>query len=147
MALRGATIQQIADSLGVSARLVYQWKNTKDGVASALKLGAALADDNVEQSLYSKALGYEKDSVKILMGKDGKPQIIPYREWIAPDTTACIFWLKNRRPGEWRDRIEHSVTASTVQLNLSGSAAEHFAQRMLEKTAGQTTIDAPVEPE
>jgi hypothetical protein len=36
-----------------------------------------------------------------------EPVYAKYREKMAPDTTACIFWLKNRRKDEWRDKLDH----------------------------------------
>jgi hypothetical protein len=64
----------------------------------------------VERSLFQRATGYEQQTVKIFMpsGADS-PIFAPFREVIAPDTTACIFWLKNRKPKEWRDKSELEV--------------------------------------
>jgi len=56
--------------------------------------------------LYARATGYEYDAVKIFCNKDGKVTKVKYRERLAPDTTACIFWLKNRRKDLWRERPE-----------------------------------------
>ena len=57
-------------------------------------------------------MGYEADAVKIFPPEKGKknakPLMVPYREHVQPDTTAAIFWLKNRRAGKWRDRREVS---------------------------------------
>jgi hypothetical protein len=57
----------------------------------------------VEQSLYRRAVGYSYDAVRI-MGYAGEYTHVPYVEHLPPDTTACIFWLKNRRRDLWRDR-------------------------------------------
>ena len=52
-------------------------------------------------------------------GKD-KPVIVPYREHVPPDTVACIFWLKNRRREEWRDKheVDHSGSLQFKDLSL-----------------------------
>ncbi len=81
------------------------WRFTHADFCRALKDGKAYADDRVERALYQKAVGFEHDTVKI-MQYEGNPVIVPYREKVAPDTTACIFWLKNRRRKEWRDKVE-----------------------------------------
>lgn len=107
----GATDQELADFFKVDVRTVYRWKHDHDEFCQALKGGKDVADERVERSLYQKAIGYEQDEVKIFMPSGAvEPVYAPYRAKIAPDTTAAIFWLKNRRSGEWRDKqeLEHS---------------------------------------
>lgn len=111
MCLLGATDQELADAFGVSARTIYAWKHEHIEFSSALKAGKEVADERVERSLYQKAIGYEQDEVKIFMpGGASEPVYAPFRAKVAPDTTAAIFWLKNRRSKEWRDKqeVEHS---------------------------------------
>jgi hypothetical protein len=76
------------------------------------KGGKVEADKCVERSLYERANGYSYDAVKIFMPAGAKkPVYAPYREHVPPDTTAAIFWLKNRDPARWRDawQVEHSL--------------------------------------
>jgi len=103
----GATDQEIADFFEVDVRTIYRWKHDHPGFCQALKAGKDIADDRVERSLYQKAIGYEQDEVKIFMpsGAD-EPVYAPFRAKIAPDTTAAIFWLKNRRGDQWREKSE-----------------------------------------
>jgi len=109
----GATDQEIADFFEVDVRTIYRWKADHDEFCQALKTGKDQADDRVERSLYQKAIGYEQDEVKIFMPAGSPdPVYAPYRAKIAPDTTAAIFWLKNRRPNEWRDKKEVEVETS-----------------------------------
>lgn len=104
LAQLGATDQEIADFFEIDVRTVYRWKHDHDEFCQALKAGKEIADDRVERSLYQKAIGYEQDEVKIFMPADADgPVYAPYRAKIAPDTTAAIFWLKNRRSQQWRD--------------------------------------------
>lgn len=105
LALLGATDAEIADFYDVDVRTIYRWKNTHDEFCQALKAGKDQADDRVERSLYHKAVGYEQKAVKIFMpaGAD-EPVYAEYIEKLAPDTTAAIFWLKNRRGQDWRDK-------------------------------------------
>ena len=88
--------------------------------ARALKVGKEVSDDRVEKSLYHRANGYSYDAVKIFLDPDTKkPIYVPYTEHVPPDVTACIFWLKNRRPGQWRDPHDHrhmAVTKTEEQL-------------------------------
>jgi len=105
----GATDMEIADFFEVSVRTLHRWKNSEPKFCHSLKAGKEEADSRVERSLFQRATGYEQESVKIFMpaGAD-EPVYAPFREAIPPDTTACIFWLKNRRSDEWRDRHEHT---------------------------------------
>lgn len=107
LALLGATDQEIADFFEVTERTINRWKHDHEEFCQALKAGKDVADDRVERSLYQRAVGYEQEEVKIFMpaGKDD-PVYAPYRAKIAPDVTAAIFWLKNRRSEEWRD-VKH----------------------------------------
>lgn len=116
----GATDIEIADIIGVDVRTLYRWKASNDEFCQALKKGKEAADDRVERSLYHKAVGYTFEAVKIFQHQ-GKTINAPYREHVPPDTTAAIFWLKNRKPGEWRDKqdVEHSG-----DLNVSFTPAD-----------------------
>lgn len=119
MAEGGATDMEIADSLEVSVRTLYRWKAQHEDFRQALKIAKDVADERVERSLYQRATGYEQDSVKIFMPAGAEsPVMAPYREVIAPDTTACIFWLKNRKSQEWRDKIdlEHAGEVSIKRV-------------------------------
>lgn len=103
----GATDQEIADFFDVDVRTIYRWKHDHDEFCQALKAGKDVADERVERSLYQKAIGYEQDEVKIFMPSGAaEPVYAPFRAKIAPDTTAAIFWLKNRRGADWRDKSE-----------------------------------------
>ena len=121
----GATDEDLADFFGVTIRTVANWKVQNDQFLHALKAGKAEADDRVERSLYQRAVGYTHDAVKIFMPANAAaPVYAEYREHVPPDTTAAIFWLKNRKPEEWRDRQQHELTgkdgtAIVPVINLS----------------------------
>ena len=80
----GLTDEQIAKNIGITAKTLYEWKNKFSNVCETLKRGKDVVDRQVENALFESAL-------------EG-------------NTTAQIFWLKNRKPKEWRDKqdIEHS---------------------------------------
>lgn len=107
----GATDQELADFFEVDLRTLYRWKNDFPEFCHALKVGKEVADERVERSLFQRATGYEQDAVKIFMPAGAQaPVYADYREKIAPDTTACIFWLKNRRPDAWRDKQQTELS-------------------------------------
>jgi hypothetical protein len=107
----GATDMEVADFFEVDVRTLYRWKGENEAFCQALKAGKDVADERVERSLYARANGYEHDEVDIRV-VDKEIVQTPIRKYYPPDTTACIFWLKNRKPGEWRDKVEqeHSGT-------------------------------------
>ena len=108
MCALGATHREVAEFLKIGEATLYAWKHEHAEFSEALKLGKNTADDRVEQSLYRRATGYSFDTVKILAnGK--KPIVVPHVEHVPPDTTAAIFWLKNRRRHEWRDKQDLEV--------------------------------------
>ena len=106
LAKLGATDMQIADFFEVNVSTIYRWKITQAKFCDALKVAKEEADAKVERSLFQRATGFEHDAVKIFMPKDAdKPVYAPYREFVVPDTTACIFWLSNRKPAEWKRKL------------------------------------------
>lgn len=105
----GATNRELADFFRVNETTIWQWAHTFPAFSNALKVGKELADERVVQSLYRRAVGYSFDSVHI-SNYQGMVSQTPIVEHVPPDVTAGIFWLKNRRPAEWRDvkAVEHS---------------------------------------
>lgn len=99
----GATDADLADFFKVNVTTIWRWQSRHEEFCNALKKGKERADDRVERSLYQRAMGYTFDSEKIF-NHQGKALKVQTTEHVPPDTTACIFWLKNRRAGEWRDK-------------------------------------------
>jgi hypothetical protein len=114
----GATDEEIADFFKVSARTVYRWQAEHEEFCQALKAGKVAADDRVERSLYHRAVGYTFDSEKVFQFQ-GQIVRADIKEHVPPDTTAAIFWLKNRRPDAWRDVTKHEHEHEQVQRILS----------------------------
>lgn len=107
----GATDIEIADFFDVDVRTIYRWKAENDAFCHALKSGKEDADERVERSLFSRAIGYEHEEVDIRV-VSGEIVQTPIRKYYPPDTTAGIFWLKNRRAEQWRDKQDVSVNHS-----------------------------------
>lgn len=105
----GATDEDLADFFEVDRTTIWRWAQAHPEFCNALKAGKEAADERVAHSLYHKAVGYTFDSVKIFQHQ-GAVIEAPYKEHVPPDTTAAIFWLKNRRPKEWRDKREYEHT-------------------------------------
>jgi DNA-binding XRE family transcriptional regulator len=117
MASYGMTDKQMADVVGVSEQTVNNWKLKDPNFLESLKAEKEIADARVERSLFERATGYSHAEDKIF-NDNGTPLVVPTVKHYAPDTTAAIFWLKNRKPKEWRDKqdIEHSGEVSQVVI-------------------------------
>lgn len=109
LAMEGLTEKQIATSMEVAMSTFSKWKKEFPEFAEAVEKGKEPADAQVELSLFKRANGYTYKEKKVIvaMDKDGnqKPaRIETVEKEVAPDVTACIFWLKNRRPDKYRDK-------------------------------------------
>ena len=90
-ARNGLTNEQIASNMDIVVSTLWEWRKKSPKISNALKIGKDEADIQVENALYKAAL-------------EG-------------NTTAMIFWLKNRRSKEWRDKIQQEITTeSAVKL-------------------------------
>lgn len=105
LCLLGATDVEIGDFFNVTETTINNWKNEFPEFFESIKKGKQIADAKVAQSLYNRALGYEHEEDKIF-NDQGSPLIVPTTKHYPPDTTAAIFWLKNRQPSKWRDKQE-----------------------------------------
>ncbi len=119
----GATDLEIADFFGITVRTLFNWKNEHDDFFHALNESKTIPDERVERSLFHRAIGYEHDEVdiRVIDHQIVKTQI---RKYYPPDTTACIFWLKNRRPDLWRDKREEAAPTEGNSDDLLKSIAE-----------------------
>ena len=115
LALLGLIDDEVAKFLCVTSQTIHNWKKRYPEFAEALNQGKLGPDSEVVMSLYKRATGFSHEAVKIFMTEDG-PVYAPYTERYPPDTTACIFWLKNRQPEQWRDKIDHDLTSNGETL-------------------------------
>lgn len=115
LAEKGFTDAEIADVFEVKEQTINNWKKKFPQFFESLKKGKAVADQKIVQSLYQRALGYSHPEVHITshQGIVTKTNIIKH---YPPDTTACIFWLKNRDQEHWRDKHEHELSGEVHLL-------------------------------
>jgi hypothetical protein len=101
----GLTDKEIAQFFSISERTLNEYKKKYPEFLQSLKRGKEISDTKVARALFLRATGYSHPEVNITnyKGKIIKTAIIKH---YAPDVTAQIFWLKNRLPAQWRDKIE-----------------------------------------
>lgn len=113
----GLTDEQIAKNIGISRSTLNEWKKKYSDISDALKKGKEVIDRQVENALLKRALGYKyKETTRELITdkQTGISELVVTKvveKEVVPDTTAQIFWLKNRKPEEWRDKrqVEEKV--------------------------------------
>lgn len=109
ISLLGATDKEIANILEISESGLNKWKRDHKDFREALKKGKDEADALVAEKLYHRALGYTHEEEKIF-NNNGEIIRAETTKHYPPDTTAAIFWLKNRQKAQWRDKQDHEVT-------------------------------------
>lgn len=132
--LLGLTDARIAELFDIAESTLNKWKLDYPSFSEALNNGRDKADSNVTKSLYERAMGYEHPSEEIKMTKDGEIIRVPTVKKYPPDSTAMIFWLKNRQKLLWRERqeIEHS---GTIERTLSDEQLDAIITRATGKTS------------
>jgi transcriptional regulator with XRE-family HTH domain len=125
LAKLGLTDEELADVLDIATSTLYEWKKNEPQFSEAIKRGKAIADANVADRLYQRAMGFEHDSEEIKV-VDGEVERVPIRKIYPPDSVAAIFWLTNRQPGIWKHK---KVVDGTLKVE---------APFVLEKTYGES---------
>lgn len=127
--------EDIAKALGITRPTLYAWRDKYPEFAEAIRKGKAVIDAEIENKLLDNARGHvfweETQERVTALDKRGKPMFDEFGKmltemvttkrvlkYVKPDTTAQIFWLKNRKPGEWRDKqhLEHSGGIGVSEL-------------------------------
>ena len=118
LALSGKTDKEIAACLGISESTLNVWKQKFPDFSESLNKNKDIVDSGVVKSLLQRARGYSVSERKTIINPDGSKRVENTEKEIAPDVTACIFWLKNRQKEDWRDvqKLEHSGTISWTDL-------------------------------
>ena len=122
LACEGKIDREIAAEFEISISTLTVWKNKYPELLASIKNGKAQADQEVVKSLFKRACGYDITEQKALVvgnGPHAHVETVTVTKHIPSDTTAGIFWLKNRIPSEWRDKVEQDLTHSgNITVNL-----------------------------
>lgn len=107
----GLTDDQIAHNMGIAVKTLYRWRDKYSLICQALKEGKEVVDRYVENALLKRALGFKYDEITYEYGKETKR----VTKQVVPDTTAQIFWLKNRKPNNWRDMKHVDANVESIR--------------------------------
>lgn len=116
----GLTDEQIAKNMGISKQTFYDWQKKFSDFADSVKKNKEVVDREVENALLKSAKGYDViETVEELRfnKKKGDYEMMVTRrttKHIPPSQVAQIFWLKNRKPKEWRERQEYEVNLDAL---------------------------------
>jgi transcriptional regulator with XRE-family HTH domain len=114
----GLTDEQISHNMGISRSTLNEWKNKYPDISDTLKRGKEVVDRMVENALLKRALGYKYDETTREQMENGDLVITKVvTKEVHPDTTAQIFWLKNRKPDQWRDKREQNINFNPADLS------------------------------
>ena len=115
LCLLGHTDEELAEFFEVHVSTINVWKHDYPSFYESIKKGKEFADVDVVESLYKRATGMTLTK-QVFKGES----LVEVEDEIAPDTTAMIFWLKNRQPKKWRDKqvTEHEggITIETKTM-------------------------------
>lgn len=123
----GLTDEEIAKKLDISTSTLYEWKKKYPEISEALKKGKEIPDIEVENKLFESACGIKvtvKKPIKVkeVIFENGKKvkeieKVVQAEEeiYIPPQVTAQIFWLKNRKPDTWKQKVEGNGNAAALE--------------------------------
>ena len=131
LCLLGATEKEVADFFDVSIATITNWKQEYPRFLASMQKGKLIADANVADGLYRRAVGYKHHSEEIRVVSQGKGEPseivrVPVIKQYPPDTEAATRWLYNRRKSDWRNRIDHTTDGKEIR-NLT---SEQLFERM-----------------
>ena len=128
----GLTDEQIAKNMGINVATLYRYKQTYCEICEALKRGKEVIDVEVENALLKRALGYTYTEItkeQQLNPATGEYELMVTKEVtkeVIPDTTAQIFFLKNRRPDLWRDKQSLEMSGEVKNNPYAGLTTEQL---------------------
>jgi len=119
----GLTDEQIMKNLGIAKATFYKYVNENSELSERLKKGKEVADIEVENALFKRAIGYRyKEKIKEVKEIDGKKTVFikEVEKEMPGDVGAQIFWLKNRKSSKWKDKQDIDIEDNNVSITIQG---------------------------
>lgn len=132
----GGIDKDLAEALGINRSALAK----RDAeLLDTLKQSKAAADAAVEKSLFQRAIGYSAPDT-YFSTHQGVVTATPYTKHYPPSEVACIFWLKNRKPDQWREKSETQISGTLTGLgeDLVKAIQQRAAQKARAKANGST---------
>lgn len=120
LALLGLTDSEIAAFFGITETTINNWKNEFPAFLASLNAGKTIADAEVADSLYRRAMGEVVFTERRVKGKDGEYEVIRLMQSVPSDPGAAKLWLTNRQPTRWRDKQAVDHTSSDGSMTPKG---------------------------
>ena len=134
--LLGYTDKELAKIFGIGESTWYKWLKRFVELREARREGKEVADAEVAQAFYKRAVGYSYASEKIVTLSIGegcsRVERVPITVVVLPDASAALKWLQNRRPKEWRDKVEVEHSGAIDTNNLAALSDEQIEARLKE---------------
>lgn len=125
----GLTDEQLAHNMGITPSTLYAWKAKYPEISESLKKGKEVVDVEVENALLKRAKGFAYLEEKQEIDAAGRRTVTKTVKQVAPDVGAAIFWLKNRKPEQWRDKQqENPDPADTEDDPITQSIKEDLSR-------------------
>lgn len=121
LCLLGATDKELADFFEIDEATINRWKEKYPKFCESLKRGKVQADSEIASKLYHRAKGYEHEDIQFATFQGEITDQVKYIKHYPPDTTAAIFWLKNRQRDKWRDKQE-----TDINMNVNKKLEDFF---------------------
>jgi len=124
LCLLGAVDSELADFFGVAESTINNWKHDYPSFLESIKKGKDIANANVAESMYKKAIGYSHPEDKIF-NHNGEAMVVPTTKHYPPDTQAGSLFLRNRTSVEgsiglnWRDKTEQEISGNIGLTDMS----------------------------
>lgn len=142
--LLGCTMKELASFFHVNIDTLYEWRKKYPKFSEAIKDGKRPADGMVAHAMFDKATGpewVEQVAIKckdIIYGDNGKKlkeiehvEVVDLVKRAPPDTTAGIFWLKNRGNGKWRDKIDVGANVNLMESLIDTEKLDEETRRKI----------------
>lgn len=144
LCLLGYTDVELAGFFEISERTLNTWKKTHGEFLQSIKKGKDIADGEVGEKLYDRAMGYSHDDVHISSyeGEITQTSIVKH---YPPDPTSMIFWLKNRQKAKWRDRVAQEISGPNGGPIQHQDMSEDAARAAIDALKGKTAPSQDIE--
>lgn len=117
LCLLGLTNEELASFFGVATSSIDKWISEIPEFSGAIKKGRIIADSNVADRLYQRAMGYEHPEEKVFCN-NGDIVSATVTKHYPPEPVAAFFWLKNRQRKKWKDKPDDIQGGESLKFRV-----------------------------